>query len=126
MSTTETVTVETETATQPIVEQAVSAESEGGSAVSGKIAPPPGQLKKADFVSDQEVRWCPGLRRLRHSQQRAEGDARARHPAREDRFRFRHRLFVALSLLHEHLWLSQHSRTRARSRHRHQVRESRS
>src|SRR5262244_3456984 len=43
-----------------IVEQAVSADSEGGSAVSGKIAPPPGQLKKADFVSDQEVRWCPG------------------------------------------------------------------
>src|SRR5687767_471469 len=38
----------------------VSAESEAGSSVSGKIAPPPGQLKKADFVSDQEVRWCPG------------------------------------------------------------------
>src|SRR2546430_6218055 len=38
----------------------VSADSEVGSAVSGKIAPPPGQLKKADFVSDQEVRWCPG------------------------------------------------------------------
>src|SRR5205085_1595250 len=36
------------------------AESEAGSAVSGRIAPPPGQLKKADFVSDQEVRWCPG------------------------------------------------------------------
>jgi len=44
---------------QPIVE-AVSADSEVGSAVSGKIAPRPGQLKKADFVSDQEVRWCPG------------------------------------------------------------------
>jgi 2-oxoglutarate/2-oxoacid ferredoxin oxidoreductase subunit beta len=44
---------------KPITE-AVSAESEGGSAVSGRIAPPPGQLKKADFVSDQEVRWCPG------------------------------------------------------------------
>src|SRR5216110_228224 len=44
---------------QPIVE-AVSADSEVGSAVSGKIAPPPGQMKKADFVSDQEVRWCPG------------------------------------------------------------------
>ncbi len=44
---------------KPIVE-AVSADSEVGSAVSGKIAPPPGQLKKADFVSDQEVRWCPG------------------------------------------------------------------
>jgi len=44
---------------KPIVE-AVSADSEVGSAVSGKIAPPPGQQKKADFVSDQEVRWCPG------------------------------------------------------------------
>src|SRR6185295_112137 len=40
--------------------EAVSAESEGGSAVAGKVAPPPGQLKKADFISDQEVRWCPG------------------------------------------------------------------
>ena len=39
---------------------AVSAESETGSSVSGRIAPPPGQFKKADFVSDQEVRWCPG------------------------------------------------------------------
>src|SRR6476620_10485651 len=44
---------------KPIVE-GVSADSEVGSAVSGRIAPPPGQLKKADFVSDQEVRWCPG------------------------------------------------------------------
>src|SRR4026209_1504853 len=41
-------------------ETAVSAESDTGSSVSGRIAPPPGQLKKADFVSDQEVRWCPG------------------------------------------------------------------
>ena len=41
-------------------ETSVSAESDMGSAVSGRIAPPPGQLKKADFVSDQEVRWCPG------------------------------------------------------------------
>ena len=40
--------------------EVVSAESDTGSAVSGRIAPPPGQLKKADFVSDQEVRWCPG------------------------------------------------------------------
>jgi 2-oxoglutarate/2-oxoacid ferredoxin oxidoreductase subunit beta len=42
------------------VDASVSADSEVGSAVSGQIAPPPGQLKKADFVSDQEVRWCPG------------------------------------------------------------------
>jgi 2-oxoglutarate/2-oxoacid ferredoxin oxidoreductase subunit beta len=44
---------------QPLTD-VVSAESEAGSSVSGRIAPPPGQLKKADFVSDQEVRWCPG------------------------------------------------------------------
>lgn len=43
---------------QPIVES-VSVESEVG-AVSGAVAPPPDQLKKADFISDQEVRWCPG------------------------------------------------------------------
>jgi 2-oxoglutarate ferredoxin oxidoreductase subunit beta len=45
---------------KPLVEQSVSAESEGGSAVSGKVAPPPGELTKKDFISDQEVRWCPG------------------------------------------------------------------
>jgi 2-oxoglutarate ferredoxin oxidoreductase subunit beta len=42
-----------------VVEAAVSAESEGGAAVFG-AAPPPGQLTKKDFVSNQEVRWCPG------------------------------------------------------------------
>jgi 2-oxoglutarate ferredoxin oxidoreductase subunit beta len=42
-----------------IVDQSVSAESDSG-VVSFKVAPPPGELKKADFVSDQEVRWCPG------------------------------------------------------------------
>ena len=41
-------------------ETSISAESDIGSSVSGRVAPPPGQLKKADFVSDQEVRWCPG------------------------------------------------------------------
>ena len=45
---------------KPLADVSVSAESDTGSSVSGKIAPPPGQLKKADFVSDQEVRWCPG------------------------------------------------------------------
>jgi len=40
--------------------EAVSVESDAGSPVAGRIAPPPGELKKADFVSDQEVRWCPG------------------------------------------------------------------
>ena len=35
-------------------------ESEPGSVVAGAPAPPPGKLTKADFASDQEVRWCPG------------------------------------------------------------------
>ena len=37
-----------------------SPESEPGSVVAGAVAPPPHELKKADFVSGQEVRWCPG------------------------------------------------------------------
>ena len=37
-----------------------SPESEPGSVTAGKAAPPPGKLTKADFASDQEVRWCPG------------------------------------------------------------------
>ncbi len=37
-----------------------SPESEPGSVVAGKAAPPPGKLTKADFVSGQEVRGCPG------------------------------------------------------------------
>ena len=37
-----------------------SPESEPGSVVAGEVAPPPAKLAKADFVSGQEVRWCPG------------------------------------------------------------------
>ena len=63
-----------------------------------------------------------GLRRLRDSRQRAEGDAGARHSAREDRVRLRHRLLQPLPVLHEHLRLSHHPRPRAGGRHRAQVR----
>jgi 2-oxoglutarate/2-oxoacid ferredoxin oxidoreductase subunit beta len=42
-----------------LVESSVSAESEGGEAIF-HAAPPPGQMTKKDFVSNQEVRWCPG------------------------------------------------------------------
>jgi 2-oxoglutarate ferredoxin oxidoreductase subunit beta len=42
-----------------MVDASVSAESEGGAAVFA-AAPPPGQMTKKDFVSNQEVRWCPG------------------------------------------------------------------
>jgi 2-oxoglutarate ferredoxin oxidoreductase subunit beta len=42
-----------------IIESSFSAESEGGESMF-KIAPPPGELTKKDFMSNQEVRWCPG------------------------------------------------------------------
>lgn len=102
----------------PITE-AVSADSEVGSAVSGKIAPPPGQLKKADFVSDQEVRWCPGCGdyAILNNVQKVMPELGI--PREKDCFRFRHRLLVALSLLHEHLRLPLDSWTRARDRNRH-------
>ncbi|HEY0004697.1 MAG TPA: 2-oxoacid:ferredoxin oxidoreductase subunit beta [Pyrinomonadaceae bacterium] len=38
----------------------VAPESEPGSVVAGAPAPPPAKLTKADFTSNQEVRWCPG------------------------------------------------------------------
>ena len=41
------------------VDASVSAESEGGASIFA-AAPPPEQLTKKDFVSNQEVRWCPG------------------------------------------------------------------
>jgi len=42
-----------------IVETSVSAESEDREAIF-RAAPPPEQLTKKDFVTNQEVRWCPG------------------------------------------------------------------
>jgi len=42
-----------------MVDGSVSAESEGRASIF-HAAPPPGQLTKKDFVSNQEVRWCPG------------------------------------------------------------------
>jgi 2-oxoglutarate ferredoxin oxidoreductase subunit beta len=44
---------------QSHVDTSVSAESEGGASLF-HVAPPPGELTKKDFVSNQEVRWCPG------------------------------------------------------------------
>lgn len=37
-----------------------SPESEPGSVVAGEVAPPPAKLTRQDFISGQEVRWCPG------------------------------------------------------------------
>jgi len=38
----------------------VAPESEAAPVVAGAVAPPVVKLTKADFTSDQEVRWCPG------------------------------------------------------------------
>ena len=67
----------------------------------------------------------PGLRRLRDPQQRAKGYAGPGHSARKGGFCFRHWLLVAISLLHEHLRLSQHPRTRAGDCDGNQIRQSR-
>src|SRR6266571_8118051 len=44
---------------QAHVDASVSAESDGGASMF-HVAPAPGQLNKKDFMSNQEVRWCPG------------------------------------------------------------------
>src|SRR5438445_12135021 len=44
---------------QAHADKSVSARSEAWASLF-HIAPPPGQLTKKDFVSNQEVRWCPG------------------------------------------------------------------
>src|SRR5918998_1054746 len=41
-------------------EAAASPEAYAGSMAAGEAAPPPVKLTKGDFVSGQEVRWCPG------------------------------------------------------------------
>jgi 2-oxoglutarate ferredoxin oxidoreductase subunit beta len=41
-------------------EAAVSAEPYAGSMAAGEVAPPAVKLTRQDFISGQEVRWCPG------------------------------------------------------------------
>jgi 2-oxoglutarate ferredoxin oxidoreductase subunit beta len=41
-------------------EAAASPEAYAGSMAAGEVAPVPAKMTKADFVSGQEVRWCPG------------------------------------------------------------------
>ena len=82
-------------------------------------------LTKKDFTSDQEVRWCPGLRRLRDPLRRPGVHARARHRAAQDRVRERDRLQRPLHLLHGHLRGARDPRARAGDRDRHRDREPR-
>jgi 2-oxoglutarate ferredoxin oxidoreductase subunit beta len=52
-------------------------------------APP---ATRKDFTSDQEVRWCPGVRGLRGARRRPGLPARPGPQAREHHVRVRHRL----------------------------------
>ena len=77
-----------------------------------------------DWASDQEVRWCPRLRRLCGAEGRAADDAGPRRRAREDGVRQRHRLLEPLSVLHGELRLPHDPRPRAGLRDRYQARQS--
>ena len=71
-----------------------------------------------DFASDQEVRWCPGCGDYSILAQMKKVLPDARHPAREDGVRLRHRLLQPVPVLHEHLRLPHHPRPGADVRHR--------
>ncbi len=78
----------------------------------------PVKLARKDFQSDQEVRWCPGLRRLRHPRRDPVHAARDRDQARRPRVRVGHRLRGPLAVLHEHVRHARHPRPRAGDRDR--------
>ena len=78
----------------------------------------PVKLARKDFQSDQEVRWCPGLRRLRHPRRDPVHAARHRDQARRAGVRLRHRLRGALAVLHEHVRPARDPRPRAGDRDR--------
>ena len=70
-------------------------------------------LTAKDFATDQEVRWCPGCGdyAILKCVQKTLADVQRR--PRPDGVRLRHRLLLALSLLHERLWLPYDPRARA-------------
>ncbi len=80
-----------------------SPESEPGSVTAWQAGATAGQDDQGRFRQRPGGALVPRLRRLLHPQQHEEGDARPRHPAREDRVRLRHRLLQPLPVLHEHL-----------------------
>ena len=75
-------------------------------------------LTRKDFVSDQDVRWCPGCGDYSILAQMQKMMPELGHPAREHRLHLRHRLLQPVSLLHEHLRLPQHPRPRPDDRDR--------
>ena len=75
------------------------------------------KLTRKDFVSDQDVRWCPGCGDYAILAQVQKVMPELGRSAGEHRLHFRHRLLEPLPLLHEHLRFPQHPRPCAGDRH---------
>ena len=57
-----------------------------------------------DLETDQEVEMVPGLWRLCYPEKRTESTARFRSTKTRICLHLRHRLLIALSVLHGHVW----------------------
>ena len=84
--------------------------------MSTTAAPQP--LTRKDFESDQEIRWCPGCGDYSILAQTQKVLPELDVPREKFRVCLRNRLFKPLSLLCEHIRISQHSWPRSRDRNR--------
>ena len=84
----------------------------------GRHATPSQVLTRKDFVSDQEVRWCPGCGDYSILAQTQKVMPELGVPQGEHRLHLRHRLLQPVPVLHEHVRLPQHPRPRADDRDR--------
>ena len=83
------------------------------------------QLTRKDFVSDQEVRWCPGCGDYSILAQTQKVMPDFGYPQENIVFISRHRLLRPAAVLHEHVRLPHHPRPRADARDRPQGRPAR-
>ena len=83
------------------------------------------KLTRKDFVSDQEVRWCPGCGDYSILAQTQKVMPDFGYPEGEHRLHLRHRLLQPAAVLHEHVRLPHHPRPRADARDRAQGRPAR-
>ncbi len=79
-------------------------------------------LTRKDFLTDQDVRWCPGCGDYSILAQVQKVMPELGVPRENIRLHLRHRLLEPFSVLHEHLRIPLDSRARAGDRHRTQAR----
>ena len=68
-------------------------------------------LTRKDFVSDQEVRWCPGCGDYAILAQMQKVSPGSRYTSRKYCIRFWYWMFEPFSILHEYVWRSLYSRS---------------